>query len=52
MYHDLVSNLYIPWIYVLIDGKSEKHYEEVFNSIINIITINHCIEININSIVI
>ena len=30
----------------------EKHYEEIFNSIINIITINHCIEININSIVI
>ena len=45
MYHDLVSKLYIAWIYVLIDGKSEKHYEEVFNSTTNIITINHCIEL-------
>ena len=51
MYHDIVSNLNIPGIYVLMDGKSEKHYEEVFQSIINIITLSCHIDININSIV-
>ena len=34
------------------DGKSEKHYEHVFQSIVNIITLSHHIEINVNSIVI
>ena len=33
------------------DGKSEKHYEEVFQSIISIIILTHHIDININSIV-
>ena len=33
------------------DGKSENHYDIVFNSTINIITLYHQIDININSIV-
>ena len=51
MYHDLVSNLNIPGIYALTNGKSEYHYDVVFNSIINIITLSRNIDINIKSIV-
>ena len=51
MYHDIVSNLNIPAMYILMNGKSENHYDVVFNSIINIITLSHHIDVNINSIV-
>ena len=50
MYHDLVSNLNIPGIYALMNGKSEYHYDVVFNSIINIIILSRNIDINIKSI--
>ena len=51
MYHDIVINLNILGIYILINGKSEKHYDIVFNSIINFITLSHHIDVNINLVV-
>ena len=51
MYHDIVSNLKIPGIYILMNGKSQIHYDIIFDSIINIITNYHEIYLNINSIV-
>ena len=51
MYHDIVSNLNIPGIYILMNGKSQIHYDIIFDSIINIITNYHEIDLNINSIV-
>jgi hypothetical protein len=51
MYHDIVSNLNIPGIYILMNGKSQIHYDIIFDSIINIITNYHELDLNINSIV-
>ena len=51
IYHDIVSNLNIPGIYILINGTSEKFYDIVFKSIINIITDYDKININIDTIV-
>ena len=51
MYHDIVSDLNIPGIYILINGKSEKFYDIAFQSIINIIKDYDKININIDTIV-
>ena len=51
MYHVIVSNLNIPEIYALMNGKSGKHYDIVLNNIINIITLSHLIYININIVI-
>ena len=51
MYHDIVSDLNIPGIYILINGKSEKFYDIAFQSVIDIITDYDKININIDTIV-
>ena len=40
MFNDLITNLNIPGIFILINGKYEKFYEIVFQSMYNIITQN------------
>ena len=47
MYKDIITELKIPGIYILMNGKSEKLYDIVFNSIINVITENRKIDINV-----
>ena len=49
MYHDIVYKLNIPSIYIIINGKSQIHYDIIFDSIINLIAKCHEIELNINS---
>ena len=40
MFNDLITNQNIPGIFILINGKYEKFYEIVFQSMYNIITQN------------
>ena len=49
MYKDIITNLKIPGIYILMNGKSEKLYDIIF--IINIITENKTMDINVFSFV-
>ena len=41
----------VPGLYILINGKSEIHYEYVFKSVINLLTNFSKIELNIEAIV-
>ena len=40
MYNDIISNINIPGIFIFLNGKYEKFYEIVFQSMLNIITQN------------
>ena len=51
MYIDKIKNLKIPSLYILMNGKNEDLYDNVFNSVINIITQNRSYELEINTIV-
>ena len=51
MYKDIIANLKIPGLYVLLNGKSEIIYDNAFNSVINIITNNRKLDLNVESVV-
>ena len=51
MYKDIITELKIPAFYILINGKLKSFYDTVFRSIINIVTDNGKINLNIKSIV-
>ena len=51
MYKDSIIGFKITGIYVLLNNKIEYLYEKVFESIINIITLNGTIELKIISII-
>ena len=51
MYKDIITDLKIPGIYILLNGKSQILYEQAFGSLINIITNNRKIELEVVSII-
>jgi len=51
MYKDIITDLKIPGMFILLNGKSQFLYDYIFNSVINIITNNRKIDLNILSIV-
>ena len=51
MYKDIITNLKIPGVYILMNGKSQDLYDIVFDSLINIITENRNIELEVLSII-
>ena len=51
MYKDKITELKIPGLYVLMNGKFKRFYEIIFENIINIITQNNLYKLNINTIV-
>ena len=51
MYKDIITGIKVAGIYVLLNNKTEYLYDKAFESIINIITVNRTIELEINSIV-
>ena len=51
MYKDILTQIKIPGLYILINGKYEKFYEVVFESVINILTKMQYYELNIKTIV-
>ena len=46
MYKDIITEKKIPGIYILLNGKSEKLYDLVFQSVIDIITENRKYDID------
>ena len=48
---DLITKINIPALYILMNGKTEKHYDLVFESIYNIITQYRAIDIEIETII-
>ena len=48
---DLITKINIPALYILMKGKTEKHYDLVFESIYNIITQYRAIDIEIETII-
>ena len=51
MYKDIITDLKIPGIYILLNGKSQILYDEAFGSLINIITNNRKIDLDVVSII-
>ena len=51
MYNDLLTDLNTLGLYVLMNGKSELHYEYVFKSVINLLTNFRKKELSIEAIV-
>ena len=51
MSKDIITNLKIPGFYVLIDGKSQELYDTLFNSLINLLTNDRKIELEVQSII-
>ena len=51
MYKDIIASLKIPGVYILMNGFSQDLYDLVFNSLINIITDNRKIDLDISSII-
>lgn len=51
MYKDIITSLKIPGVYILMNGFSQDLYDLVFNSLINIITDNRKIDLDIRSII-
>ena len=51
IYEDLFSELKIPGLFILINGKFQKYYDIIFSSVINIITRENKYELNIHTIV-
>ena len=51
MYKDLLTNLNIPGLYILMNGKSETHYDLVFESILDIITHKNFYNLDLLSII-
>ena len=51
MYKDIITDLKIPGIYILLNGKSQVLYDEAFGSLINIITNNRKIDLDVVSII-
>ena len=39
MYKDLITELKIHGLYILMNGKSQKFYDIIFSSIVNILTL-------------
>ena len=51
MYKDIITNFKIAGIYALLNNKTEYLYDKVFESMLNIITLNRTIDINIMSVI-
>ena len=51
MYKDIITDLKIPGIYILLNGKSQVLYDEAFGSLINIITNNRKIDLDVVSLI-
>ena len=51
MYKDILTNLKIPALYILMNGKKEEFYDLVFKDILDIVTLRKKYSININTIV-
>ena len=51
MYKDIITNLKIPGIYMLLNGKNKEIYDFGFESIINILTKNRKLELEVESII-
>ena len=51
MYKDKITELKIPGLYVLMNGKYKKFYEIIFENVIDIITQHNHYILNINTIV-
>ena len=47
MYKDIITELKIPGIFILLNGKSQFLYDYIFSSIINIVTNNRKFDLNI-----
>ena len=51
MYKGVITELKIPGIYALLNNKSEKIYELVFNDVLKILTWNSLRELNVKTVV-
>ena len=51
MYKDVITNLKIPGIYILTNGRSQDLYEAIFFSLINLLTNDRNIELEVQSII-
>ena len=51
MYNDYIKNLKIPGIYIIMNSKKEELYDIIFDSIVNILTQNKNIELEVETIV-
>ena len=51
MYKDIITDLKIPGIYILLNNKTQSLYNLAFESLINILTENNTIDLDIKSII-
>ena len=51
MYKDIITNLKIPGIYILLNGKNKDLYDLAFDSIIKILTEDRAIEIEVENLI-
>ena len=51
MYKDIITNLKIPGIYILLNGKNKELYDLTFDSIIKILTDDRKIELEVENII-